>query len=128
LDAHPQGLKEKAAQSISVLETCLFKPDPLAMQYLLLIHNNTPFPTPEEDWTRFFALARESGFFKGGSALNPGTPLGNTSAAPLSQTLGGYMRFDAEDRGALLSLLEHHPVARHGGTLELCEMPRFKSY
>jgi hypothetical protein len=36
----------------------------------------------------------------------------------------GYMRFDSEDRQPILDLLEKHPVLLHGGTVELCELPR----
>ncbi len=34
------------------------------------------------------------------------------------------MRFDADDLNALRALLEDHPVVKHGGTIELCEMPK----
>ncbi len=35
------------------------------------------------------------------------------------------MRFDADDRAKLLELCEQHAqVVRHGGSVELCEMPR----
>ena len=34
------------------------------------------------------------------------------------------MRFDAEDRAKLLELLKQHPVVLHGGSVELCEMPK----
>jgi hypothetical protein len=34
------------------------------------------------------------------------------------------MRFDADDKQALLDLLATHPNLVHGGTVELCELPK----
>ncbi|PTX94764.1 hypothetical protein DB346_22405 [Verrucomicrobia bacterium LW23] len=93
-------------------------------EYILFIHSNTTSEPAPEAWDRFFNAAQLGGMFIGGSAVSPGTLLGNTSA-PASTHIGGYMRFATDDRAALLRLLEtHHPVLLHGGTVELCETPR----
>lgn len=34
------------------------------------------------------------------------------------------MRFDADSLEAVTLLLERHPLVVHGGSVELCEMPR----
>jgi hypothetical protein len=34
------------------------------------------------------------------------------------------MRFDSEDKEKLLALVNQHPVILHGGTVELCELPK----
>ena len=49
--------------------------------------------------------------------------LGNTQSAVSSAHLTGYMRVDSDDRQKLLELLQLHPVIRHGGSAELCELP-----
>lgn len=91
-------------------------------QYLLLIHGNTEARPAAEDWERFFAAARRSGFFVGGSAIGDRLIIGRPTE--LSAQIAGYMRFDADDRRALEELLKDHPVVRHGGSVELCEMPK----
>lgn len=93
------------------------------MQYLLLIHRDSGSGIPAREWEAFFEQARESGLFQGGSELGERWLLGAGSPGATSDHLAGFMRFDAEDRGSLLELLQAHPVVRHGGTVELCEMP-----
>jgi hypothetical protein len=34
------------------------------------------------------------------------------------------MRFDSDNKQALLDLLKSHPAVAHGGSVELCEMPK----
>ena len=92
------------------------------MQYLLLIHRGGG-EIPAGEWEAFFERARESGLFRGGSELGARWLIGAGSAGATTDHLAGFMRFDAEDRGSLLELLQAHPVVRHGGTVELCEMP-----
>ena len=94
------------------------------MQYLLLIQNNAQSPTTPAEWDRFFAAAQASGMFKGGSALGDRTVVGDTTSAQSTKHIGGYMRFDSDDRAKLLELLKQHPVVLHGGSVELCEMPK----
>lgn len=36
----------------------------------------------------------------------------------------GFMRFDSDDKQAVLDLLKLHPVVVHDGSVELCEMPK----
>jgi len=93
------------------------------MQYILLIHNNVTSDTTQEEWQYFFAIAGDSGLFKGGSEIGLREKIGNTQSAS-SQHIAGYMRFDAPDKQAILELLKLHPVVLHGGTVELCEMPK----
>ena len=92
------------------------------MQYLLLIHNNSKSPASEAEWSAFIARAMESGTFRGGSEVGVITRIGRPG--PTSEHIGGYMRFDSDDRQKLLDLLQSHPVVLHGGTVELCEMPK----
>ena len=93
-------------------------------QYLLLIQNNAKTPTTPPEWDAFFVAAKASGMFQGGSALGERVVVGDTSSAQSTQHIGGFMRFDADDRTKILELLKRHPVVLHGGSVELCEMPR----
>ncbi len=93
-------------------------------QYLLLIQANAKAGASDADWERFLAAARESGGFRGGSALGRRMLLGNAESAKSSEHIAGYMRFDSDDKEALLALLCHHPVVLHGGSVELSEMPK----
>jgi hypothetical protein len=93
-------------------------------QYLLLIQGNARTRPTTDEWDRFFAAARATGWFQGGSALGSRTVLGETQTALSSAHLVGYMRFDSDDRAALLELLRQHPIVIHGGSVELCEMPQ----
>ncbi len=94
------------------------------MQYLLLIQRNVPTPPTAGEWDHFLAAARDSGLFRGGSEISAREMLGNTQSSVSSAHLTGYMRFDADDRQQLLELLQLHPVILHGGSAELCELPR----
>jgi hypothetical protein len=93
-------------------------------QYLLLIQNNAKTKTTPVEWDAFFVVAKASGLFKGGSALGERIVVGDPQSAQSTQHVGGYMRFDADDRAKILELLKQHPVVRHGGSVELCEMPK----
>lgn len=93
------------------------------MEYILLIHNNTDTPTKEEDWDKFFELARRSGLFQGGSEIGKRILLGTKETTDTTKSVAGYMRFESEDIEALTSLLNEHPVLKNGGSLELCELP-----
>lgn len=94
------------------------------MQYLLLIQYNTTSKSAPAEWDRFFVAAKASGMFLGGSALGERVVVGNPKSAQSTQHIGGFMRFDADDRAKLLELLKQHPVVLHGGSMELCEMPK----
>ena len=53
----------------------------------------------------------------------PCRTIGSAWTAKSSGHIGGFMRFDSDDKEKLLELLKTHPVVVHGGTVELCEMP-----
>lgn len=92
-------------------------------QFIVLIQGNqTSDPTPEE-WADFFAIARQSCWFKGGSAIGERIVVGDVVSAKPTDHIVGYMRFDADDRQGLLQLLKQLPSVSHGGSVELCEMP-----
>lgn len=93
------------------------------MQYLLLIHRDTQSAPTAQEWTAFFSRAEATGLFRGGSELGARELVGEGSMALSTAHVAGYMRFDAEDKVALLDLLKTHPVVLHGGSVELCEMP-----
>jgi len=93
------------------------------MQYLLLIHNNVTSNTAEAEWAEFIARAKESGTFRGGSEVGARESVGTAPAAS-STHIGGFMRFESDDKQKILDLLQTHPVVAHGGTVELCEMPK----
>ena len=68
--------------------------------------------------------AHATGSFRGGSEIGQRIVLGNTQSAESTRHVVGYMRFDADDKPNLLELLQTHPVVRHGGSVELCELPK----
>lgn len=93
-------------------------------QYILLIHGNAKSKGTEEEWNQFFTSARESGIFQGGSEIGERICVGDADSMKPTDHIVGYMRFDSEDKQQILDLLERHPVVRHGGTVELCDMPK----
>ena len=94
------------------------------MEYILFIHNNTDSATTTEQWDLFFAEANKSGVFLGGSEISNQTLIGNKAVNDITNDIGGFMRFESEDKSKILELLERHPVVIQGGTLELCETPK----
>jgi hypothetical protein len=93
-------------------------------QYILLIQGNTKSEPTAGEWNQFFTVAQQSGLFKGGSAIGHRSYFGNVETAKPSSHIVGFMRFDSADKQQLLDLLKKHPVVVHGGTVELCEMPK----
>ena len=93
------------------------------MQYLVLIHRNSDSSPSAEEWGRFFDAAKATGMFQGGSVIGSRQAIGRKPVADTTDSVAGYMRFDADNESELLSLLEEHPVVRRGGTIELCELP-----
>ena len=93
-------------------------------QYLLFIQNNAKGKSTPAEWDRFFTTAKKSGMFLGGSALGERVVVGDTQSAQSTKHIGGFMRFDADDKTKILELLKQHPVVLHGGSVELCEMPK----
>jgi len=94
------------------------------MEYILFIHKNVDETTTEEQWNSFFSEANESGMFLGGSEISNQLQTGPKPVNKITNNIGGFMRFESEDKNKLLALLENHPVSIQGGTLELCEMPK----
>jgi hypothetical protein len=94
------------------------------MQYILLIHSNAKSHATENEWSEFFAAVQRSGLFKGGSAIGDRAVIGDAQFAQSTEHIVGFMRFDSDDKQAILDLLELHPVVIHGGSVELCEMPK----
>ena len=97
------------------------------MEYITFMHKNKkPGATggTAEDWDRFFEVAKESGLFRGGSAIGKRTTIGNNEVPDTTESIGGYMRFDADSMDELTALLKQHPTVVHGGTVEICEMPK----
>jgi hypothetical protein len=93
-------------------------------EYLLLIHGNEKSATSADEWERFFDAAWTSGVFRGGSEVGKREFVGDQVSARSSAHIVGYMRFESDDKQVILSLLELHPVVLHGGTVELCELPK----
>lgn len=93
-------------------------------QYILLVQNKLKSPSTPDEWDVFFAAAKESGLFRGGSEIGSRTVLGNTASARPTDHIVAYMRFDSDDKQQILDLLEKHPVIIHGGSAELCELPQ----
>ena len=79
---------------------------------------------PREAFFQELASSHASGCFRGGSEVGQRIVLGNTQSAESTRHVVGYMRFDADDKPNLLELLQTHPVVRHGGSVELCELPK----
>ncbi|MBI2477575.1 MAG: hypothetical protein HYV60_02670 [Planctomycetia bacterium] len=93
------------------------------MQYIALIHKNADTTAAPEEWDRFIQMAVESGMFKGGSEIGVRHIVGHKEVPDTTKSVGGFMQFDSADRDRLLTLLKAHPMIKHGGTIELCEMP-----
>ena len=94
------------------------------MNYILFIHKNTVSSPTEKEWQEFFDKMIASQFFKGGSSIANSQILGQEVSFNATTHIGGFMRFETDNKSELLALLEDHPVVRHGGTIELCEMPK----
>ncbi len=94
------------------------------MEYILFIHSDAPQPATECQWNEFFSAAKNSGVFKGGSEVSKGMYVGVKPEQLVSETVVGYMRFEADDVGLIHKLLKLHPVVLQGGTVELCETPK----
>ena len=94
------------------------------MEYIVLIHTNTETTPSNHEWSAFINKAIESKLFKGGSAIGSSVSIGSKQTSLITNNIGGFMRFDSENKTDLLKLLESHPVVLHGGTIELCEMPK----
>ena len=94
------------------------------MEYITFMHANMESKSTKEEWDDFFAMANESGMFRGGSLMDGRSTLGQKDVPDITVNIAGYMRFDADTLSALHVLLEKHPVVIHGGTIEICELPK----
>ena len=94
------------------------------MEYILFIHNNVDQATTDEQWSRFFIAAKESGIFNGGSEIAASHTIGKKPINQTTKSVVGVMRFETNDIDKLNNLLKLHPVYLQGGTLELCKMPK----
>ncbi|MFZ4683819.1 MAG: hypothetical protein ACOYMS_15040 [Terrimicrobiaceae bacterium] len=93
-------------------------------QYILLIQGNVKSTPTAEEWEQFITAAQASGLFRGGSEIGERIVVGDAPSAQSTEHITGYMRFDSDDRQKVLDLLQSHPVVLHGGSVELCEMPK----
>lgn len=93
------------------------------MEYITFMHGNSDGKATEQEWNTFFELAGDSGLFRGGSAMGKRWTIGK-DADVASDGLAGYMRFDADSVDNLVALLNKHPTVLHGGTIEICELPK----
>ncbi len=93
-------------------------------QYILLIQGNTKSKPTEQEWQEFFTAAEERGVFRGGSEIGERVCVGDAESMQSTDHVVGYMGFDCDDRQQILDLLERHPVVMHGGSVELCELPK----
>jgi hypothetical protein len=93
-------------------------------QYILLTQNNLKSDSSPQEWEVFFTAVQQSGLFKGGSEIGSRIIVGDTQTARSTDHIVGYMRFDSDDKQKILDLLAKHPVVIHGGTVELCELPK----
>jgi hypothetical protein len=92
--------------------------------YILLIQGNTTSESTEEEWNYFFAAARSSGIFSGGSEIGRREFFGTKVTAKSTDHIEGYMLFTTEEKHKIVDLLKIHPVVLNGGTVELCELPK----
>lgn len=94
------------------------------MDYIAFMHRNEQTPSGNEEWENFFELAKASGLFRGRSAIGKRIVVGKQDVPDTTINIGGYMRFEADTFEELNNLLQHHPGVKHGGAVEVCELPR----
>jgi len=96
--------------------------------YLLLMHSDAVddhVAADEGRWTAYFETLRASGLFDGGSSIGTGQCFRKAGpAAPLSDSLSGFVRVRADDLEAARHFLVGNPVYDAGGTVEIRELPR----
>ncbi|HUG68243.1 MAG TPA: hypothetical protein VMM76_10860 [Pirellulaceae bacterium] len=93
------------------------------MQYIAFIHKNADTAPGPVEWDSFLEVAADTGMFRGGSEIGDRHIVGHKEVSDTTKSVGGFMRFDSDDLDRLFELLKAHPVIKHGGTIELCEMP-----
>jgi hypothetical protein len=95
------------------------------IDYILLMHSDSPNPVDPHVWEPYFAKLRKGGHFSGGSAIGAGECVRRSSPAPaILSPLSGYIRIQAESLSHAKTLLVGNPVYEAGGTVEIRELPR----
>ena len=95
------------------------------LDYLLLMHDDSPTPNPDNLWPPYLAHLRASGALAGGSAIGPGETLRKSAPpGPLTQHLTGYIRIQANSLAEAKTLVPGNPLYEAGGTVEVRELPR----
>jgi hypothetical protein len=111
------------------------------VQYVLLIYQGTtPLPTDPDAWATLSedeqkAIYADYGTLNETPGVSPGLPLGLPEDATtvqvvdgktvakkgpfLSEGVGGYLVFEAEDLDRAVELAARIPAARHGGAIEV---------
>ena len=91
--------------------------------FLLLMHNDVERQTT--NWDSYLAALRKGGNLQGGSAIGGGVCLRKSgNAAPMTQSVGGYIHIEADDLDHAKRLVAGNPVFEAGGTVEIRELPR----
>jgi len=101
------------------------KSSPDLKEYILFMHSDRKGSEEPEKWTEYFSRLRDSGRFKGGSAIGDGECL-RKDATPgqLHSSLGGYIRVLALDLDDARTFVTGNPVFEAGGTVEIRELPK----
>ena len=116
------------------------------MKFVLLIYQcTTPLPGTDR-WNALFqneqaAIYKDYAEFNKAAGLEPGLPLGLPSAAKtvrvqdgkvvakdglyLSEGVGGYCLFEAENIDAAIALAARIPAARLGGAIEIRPVEKY---
>ena len=95
------------------------------MEYLAMIHNTDRGCAAHAERDAFYRAAKNSGMFRGGSAIGDlRMMLGQDARAMIDGRAGGFMKFECDDVNSLVDLLKLHPVLIHGGTIELVDCPK----
>lgn len=90
--------------------------------YLILMHNDAA--GPETGWSGYLAKLRATGRFQGGSSMGQGASFRKGGAPlPVSDTIAGFIRVEADDLAGAKALLEGNPVFEAGGTCEIRLLP-----
>jgi hypothetical protein len=95
--------------------------------YLFLMHDAVPSAGPgrQGQWSTYLGKLREAGALEGGSAIGGGVCVSKAAVPPpITPSITGYLRIQAESLGAARALIPGNPVYETGGTVEIRELPR----
>ncbi len=73
------------------------------------------------DWNSYIERLKNTGLFRGGSALSNGL-CANKQDSDRSCTVTGFMQFEADTIQQIQALLAGNPVYESGGEVELLEL------